>query len=63
MQISSLTDLNNYLVSESFFLPPKSQFTFSAIAGITDSAMAGNLFQGGWIRFKVQVIDASTGTV
>jgi hypothetical protein len=58
----SLNDMNSCLATESFYLPVNSTFTFSLQGGIIDSADVNGLFtENGWIRFKLELLDAATG--
>jgi len=61
--ISSLEEMNSCLVTEPFSVSRNSLFTFSLKGGIPDSADVNYLLSGGWIRFKVQLIDNSTNTL
>ncbi len=59
---STVDNLNNALLTEPFQLDADSRILFTEISGFADSALACKaLGQGGYIRYKVELIDDASG--
>ncbi len=64
IQISTLSVLNDYLVSEPFVVSDNSSFTYSVQYGINDSVSAVNSLAGNlYVNFVVKLIDENTGEI
>lgn len=64
LKIPTMDVLNTLVESESFELKENSDFTYSVEYGVTDSALAAQVLQNDeHVKFKVEVIDASSGQI
>jgi len=64
MDYSTIDNLNNALLTEPFQIDADSRILFTEISGFADSALACKaLGQGGYIRYKVELIEDASGKV
>ena len=64
LKIPSMDVLNTLVESEPFELKENSDFTYSVEYGVTDSALAAQVLQNDeHVKFKVEVVDASSGQI